>query len=168
MKRCFFVVSAILLFAACGQNNIPDQTNPPAPVTSPIVQPSPTPPPDFSHIDFTGIWKVTSVIKPDGDILSELEFVKLDTDFYLELIKDGVYFLYGQDGGLIGQGEYSVSYNILTLSANGVQTLYTVIDENTLNCLSADDSITIMTRQTISNDAEDNETDDQTPNEQEP
>lgn len=163
----YFILAVLilftLLFAACGapDDNEQEQTITPTPTQTQVtLTPSPTPPPDFSQTDFRGDWHVTGVIKPDGTYLSESEFAQLDTDFYVEITKDGVYFVYDGNGQVLGQGEYSISMNILTLSAGGMQTVYVIIDENTLHCLSADDSITVMTRsQSIPDDYNDETTD---------
>lgn len=145
------LIFTALLCAACGlPAEKEEQTTPPPPpsytTVAPTPTPSPTPAPDFSQADFRGIWNVAGVIAPDGSHLSESEFARLDTDFYIEIIKDGVYFVYDGGGQVLGQGEYGVSMNILTLSAGGMQTVYIVVDENTLHCQSADDSVTVMTR----------------------
>ncbi len=151
MKYLFSIILILftVIFAACGlpEENKTEQTIPPVPSPEQTIStPSPTPPPDFSNTDFTGRWNVTGVIAPDGNPLNESEFSQLDTDFYVEILKDGVYLVYDIDGQVLGQGKYSVSTNILTLSAGGMETVYVILDENTLHCLSADDSVTVMTR----------------------
>lgn len=118
--------------------NTPEPTPKPTPVSTTV--------PDFADVDFTGKWHVTQIIDSNGQIVEESKMESLNPGFILELLKDGVYFVYDKDGEILGQGEYSIELNQLTLTAAEQQTVYEVQDKDTLWCESPDKSLTVMTR----------------------
>ncbi len=133
-----------LLLTGCSDDKEAAQPTQSAPVISPTQ--APTPVPDFSQTDFTGIWYVSGIITADGNSLSENEVSLLDAGFTLELLPEGVYFVYQSNGNVLGQGQYSVSENLLICSADGRETVYVIQDKDTLLSKAPDDTTTIMTR----------------------
>lgn len=157
MKKVHLIIAVLFLalFTACGTGS-PDGDDassvPPEPVQTQAITPTPTPTPvptptpDFSDADLTGTWAVSGIISPDGTKLDDAKLEQFDTDFILELSSKNAYFVYDEEGNVKGQGSYSVSQNRLTLSAEGMETVYIIIDENTLHGMALDDSVTVMTR----------------------
>ena len=142
MKKLMIAVMILAaLLTGCARNNAPDNGDLPAtdPGGTETV-------PDYSQSDFSGTWSVADVIGPDGKSLSDEEFARLSADFTLELLPGGAYFVYDSSGVVMGQGTYEVELNMLTCRAGDQETVYLIIDENTLHCTAADNSITIMQR----------------------
>jgi hypothetical protein len=84
---------------------------------------------------------------PGGKPLDAGEMQLMGAGITLELLNNGVYFVYGTDGTVLGQGQYSVAGGVLTCTAGEEQTVYQIVDENTLRSVSADNSVTIMSKQ---------------------
>ena len=108
-----------------------------------------TPTPDFSGTDFSGNWHVSEIIDSNGMAVTDAEKQNLGAGFILELLPDGTYFVYNQDGKVLGQGTYSVALNQLILTANSAETAYEIVDADTLRIIQPDTSITIMKREVI-------------------
>lgn len=108
-----------------------------------------TPTPDFSGTDFSGNWHVSEIIDSNGMTVTDAEKQNLGAGFILELLPDGTYFVYNQDGKVLGQGTYSVALNQLILTANSAETDYEIVDADTLRIIQPDTSITIMKREVI-------------------
>ena len=145
MKKLVIAVMILAaLFAGCARN---DKDNAADNGGLPAAEPSGTEAvPDFSQSDFSGTWSVADVIGPDGKSLSDEEFARLSADFTLEFLSGGDYFVYDSGGVVMGQGTYEVRLNLLTCRAGDQETVYLIIDENTLHCTAADNSITVMQR----------------------
>lgn len=148
MKRCYllFLMACLLAFSACGNGpGTPASGETPAAASS--QAPTATPTPDFSGTDLTGRWHVLEVIDSNGFPVGEAQKQVLGADFTLELLPGGVYFVYAADGRALGQGIYSVTLNALTLTAQGSETVYEIIDADTLRIAEPDGSITVMKRE---------------------
>lgn len=145
MKKLMIAVMILAaLLSGCART---DGDNTPETGGSPADKPGGTEAlPDFSQTDFSGTWFVSGVIGPGGDRLSDEEFARLSAEFTLELLSGGVYFVYDSGGTVMGQGTYEVALNLLTCRAGDQETVYLIIDEKTLHCTAADDSVTIMER----------------------
>jgi hypothetical protein len=102
---------------------------------------------DFSGADFTGTWYVSEVLTPGGKTVDSSEMQLMGAGLTLELLEGGVYFVYGSDGEVLGQGQYSVTADVLTCTAGSQQTTYHIQDADTLRSISDDKSITVMARQ---------------------
>jgi hypothetical protein len=143
MKRCCMVLLAVVmvtaLFAACAKNETPEVT-PSEPQTS---EPAP---PDFSGIDFTGVWSISQVLDSLGVPVSEDKLKDIGADYTIELLDGGMYIIYSAEGKEVGQGEYSVAQDKLIFRAGGGETVYTIQDDNTIMCTAQDGSVTVMTR----------------------
>lgn len=140
-KPVIAVMILAALLAGCARSNAPDDGDLPA------TEPGETETaPDFSQYDFSGTWSVASVTGPGGESLTDEELARLSADFTLELLSGGVYFVYDSGGVVMGQGTYEVRLNVLTCRAGDQETVYQIIDENTLHSTAADNSITIMQR----------------------
>lgn len=143
MKRCctilLVLVIAAALFSGCADNNTPD-------ATPPVSQSSETAPPDFSGTDFTGVWGVSQVLDSLGAPAGEDKLKEIGADYTLELLSGGMYIICDAEGREIGQGEYGVTQDRLIFSAAGGETVYTIRDENTIQCTADDGSVTVMTR----------------------
>lgn len=127
-------------FAGCGQ-----QTNGTVPQGQTAPSASATQA-DYTNTDFSGHWAVTAVYDQAGNAISSDKISELGS-FTLELLTDGTYFVYDASGAVLGQGSYLVNKDVMTLSAGGVQTLYTVMDKDTLRGAAADGSVTVLVRQ---------------------
>lgn len=166
MKRAFLMILALCLLAAlagCG-SKAPD--NSPAQTTNPVSSDTPanSTAPDFGSADFSGHWAVSEVYDSAGEQVTGPAFDALDTGFMLELLTDGVYFVYDDAGAVLGQGTYAVNGDLLTLTAGSAQTVYTITDVDTLRATAPDSSVTVMSRQpeeapevTVPEDGEDTE-----------
>lgn len=108
-----------------------------------------TPTPDFSGTDFSGNWHVSEIIDSNGMAVTDAEKQNLGAGFILELLPDSTYFVYNQDGKVLGQGTYSVALNQLILTANSAETAYEIVDADTLRIIQPDTSITVMKREVI-------------------
>ena len=150
MKRCFvlFLMLAILLLSACKADS-QIQPSGAAESAGEIPSPTATPTPDFASTDFSGRWYVSDIIDSNGMSVSDAEKQTLDAGFILELLPTGTYFVYGADGKALGQGTYSIALNQLTLTALGIQTVYEIIDAETLRITQPDTSVTIMKREAV-------------------
>lgn len=102
---------------------------------------------DFSVTDFSGKWCVSEMRFPGGKPLDASEMQLMGSGITLELLDNGVYFVYGPDGAALGQGQYSVAGGVLTCTAGEQQTVYQIVDENTLRSVSDDNSVTVMSKQ---------------------
>jgi hypothetical protein len=144
MKRILLVCLAVALLAlnACGGGGDTAPTVTPAP----SITPSPTPAPDFSGTDFSGRWHVSAVIDSNGAPLSDSEKEELGAGFTLELLPGGSYFVYDEDGKVLGQGEYAVAQSRLALTAENTETVYEIVDRDTLHITQPDGSVTVMKR----------------------
>lgn len=100
----------------------------------------------FTGVSFTGKWTVSGVTFPGGKPLTDSEMQQIGAGITLELLDGGTYFVYGSDGSVLGQGQYSIAGNILTCTAGSEQTLYQIVDADTLRSESEDKSVTVMTR----------------------
>lgn len=153
------LITITVVLGACGadsdqsrQDNTQTPEQAPAdasintPELTPTSTPVPTTVPDFADVDFTGKWHVTQIIDSNGETVSESQIESLNPGFILELLKNGVYFVYDKDNEILGQGDYVIQLNQLTLTAAEQQTVYEVHDEDTLWCESPDKSVTVMTR----------------------
>jgi len=149
IKKCLALLLALLisaaLFAACSDNE-PAETAPPSETPSASPSPSEPPPPDFSETDFTGNWVVSKLTDSEGAEVGESERKELKADFTMELLKDGLYFVYDTDSKVLGQGSYSVVLNKLTLTAGDKETVYEIKDKDTLVITAEDGSVTTMSR----------------------
>lgn len=141
----FFLMAFVLALSACG--NGPDAASVETPAAPPSPAPTATPTPDFSGTDLTGRWRVLEVVDSNGFSVGEAQKQALGADFTLELLPGGVYFVYAADGRALGQGAYSVTLNSLTLTAQGSETVYEIIDAQTLRIAEPDGSITVMKRE---------------------
>lgn len=133
MKKYFtviLIVTVIAIFSACASDAQVNDSDA-----------------DFSGVDFSGKWCVSEIHFPGGKPLSSSELQLMEANFTLELLGGGVYFVYGADGAVLGQGQYSVSGSVLTCTAGEEQTEYQILDENTLRTVSEDKSATVMSRQ---------------------
>ena len=133
---------SLLVLSACGSQ----RNTPPAAAQTPA--PTAAPAPDFSDADFSGRWSVSEIIDSHGLPVTDAEKQDLDADFTLELLPGGAYFVYDEDGRVLGQGDYSVTLDRLTLTAQGEKTVYTIVDENTVRITQPDASVTVMKRGT--------------------
>jgi len=142
MRRIIAVISALCvmaLLAACGA-----QSNTlPAAGESPSASPSEAA--DFTGTDFSGHWAVSQAFDSEGTEVSAAKLAVLG--FTLELLPDGTYFVYAAEGEVLGSGSYKVEKDSMILEAKGVQTIYTVIDANTLRGATEDGCVTVLTRQ---------------------
>lgn len=141
-KYCAFLLALVVftaLFSACANNNGPGA----APSGS---QAQETAPPDFSGVDFAGVWGISQVLDSFGNTVSEDKLREVGADYTIELLAGGMYIISSAEGKEIGQGQYSISNDRLTFSASGGETVYTIRDENTIQCTAEDGSVTIMTR----------------------
>lgn len=165
MKRCcallLVMVIAAAMFAACAKTE-----NPQAPSGTQAIE---TAQPDYSGVDITGVWGVSQVLDSSGAPVSEDKLKALGADYTIELLEGGMYIICSADGNEIGQGEYSVLKDALTFSAGGGATVYTIKDENTIQCTAEDGSVTIMTRRCLDTEQPDTQQPDteQTDTEQE-
>jgi hypothetical protein len=134
-KYCLTILSVILIimFSACGSSGAKTQAAASAS--------------DFSATDFKGTWCVSEVLTPAGKAVDSSTMLQMGSGFKLELIDKGVYFVYGTDGSVMGQGQYTITGNILTLTAGSVKTVYQIIDAGTLRSVSEDKSVTVMAKQ---------------------
>ena len=143
MRRTIAIILALCLAAllpGCGAKTE-------GPAASGISSgPSSTAEPDFTNTDFSGHWAVSQVFDSAGEAVSAERLTELGC-FTLELLTDGTYFVYDTAGAVLGQGRYSVEKDVMTLEAGGVQTIYTVTDQDTLRGATADGSVTILIRQ---------------------
>ncbi len=101
---------------------------------------------DFTNTDFSGHWEVSQVFDSAGEAVSAERLAELGS-FTLELLTDGTYFVYDASGAVLGQGRYTVQKDVMTLEADGVQTIYTITGQDTLSGATADGSVTLLTRQ---------------------
>ncbi len=148
MKRTFLMILALCLLAALAGCKDDSAAESPAYTPAPAdATPSSTTAPDYTNTDFSGHWAVSEVYDSAGEQVTGDSFAALDTGFMLELLKDGVYFVYDAQGAVLGQGTYAVGGDLLTLTAGGAQTVYTITDENTFRATAADGSVTVMARQ---------------------
>jgi hypothetical protein len=143
MRRTIAIILALCLAAllpGCG-------TKSEGPVTSGASSnPSSVEKPDYTNTDFSGHWAVSQVFDSAGEAVSSDRLAELG-GFTLELLMDGTYFVYDASGAVLGQGRYTVQKDVMTLEAGGVQTIYTVTDQDTLSGATSDGSVTILTRQ---------------------
>ena len=146
MKRHLLILSLIVLIAilAACQDSIKADSQ----TASAMNAPTETPAPVYSETDFLGQWYVSAILDAKGNPLKDSDLQQIDSDFTLELLEDGVYFVYDAEGSVLGQGKFSVADNTLTCSAGGKTTIY-LIAENTLTCVSEDGSTTVMSRREI-------------------
>lgn len=143
MRRIIAVILALcattLLLPACGiQSDAPPVGNDPSA--------SPATAADFTDTDFSGHWAISQVFDSQGAEVSADKLAKLE-GFTLELLPDGTYFVYDEEGIVLGPGRYKVEKDNLILEAKDVQTIYTVADVNTLRGATVDGCITVLTRQ---------------------
>lgn len=146
MKKIWILCLAFALLAlsACGSGSDTASAFTP----EPTLTPSPTPAPDFSGTDFSGRWYVHEIIDSNGKSLSDAEMQDLDAGFTLELIPGGAYFVYDEGGRVLGQGDYAVTLDRLALRAGKNETVYEIVDGDTLRAIQPDGSITVMKRMT--------------------
>ncbi len=149
MKRYFilFLIALVLLLSACGDGNQASASGETKEAASELPSPTATPTPDFTGTDFSGRWNVSEIIDSNGQPVSDAEKQNLGAGFVLELLPNATYFVYGADGKVLGQGAYSVALNQLTLAAQGSQTVYEILDADTLRITEPDSSITVMKRE---------------------
>lgn len=133
------VVIAAAMFAACTNNNTSEPT--PSGSETPALTPV-----DFSGADLTGVWGVSQVLDSLGAPVGEDRLKEIGADYTIELLGGGMYIICDAEGKEIGQGEYSVVQDELIFSAGGGETVYTIRDENTIECAASDGSVTVMTR----------------------
>jgi hypothetical protein len=133
------LISVILIFAtlaglsACA--GAEGAMNPNAPGSSPL-----------SEADMAGSWYVSQVLAPDGTPATSEEMERLGAGFTLELLKDGIYFIYDATGKALGQGQYSISSGTLTCTVGEMELVYTIVDPATLRGRAVDGSVTILAR----------------------
>jgi hypothetical protein len=156
MKRCcaFLFVLAMLgaLLVACTGKTDETPKNTPTPTVADIPTPVITTPPDMEYFNFVGNWIVSAVTDSNGNALSAEQLSQMNADITLELSKDGTYFIYDKNGAPLGQGRYRVNQDKMVLSAGGLETIYTIMDADTLQCTAEDGSITIMSRSVADED----------------
>ena len=152
MKKSFiiFLCTAFLMAALAGcAPAVPKES---APASTPAVTktappaPSQPPAPDFSGTSFTGNWIVSKVTASDGTPASENEIKQIGADFTLEILKDGIYFVYNAKGKVLGQGKYVVEKDAMTMTAGDKTTVYKILDGNTMQSAAVDGSITTMSK----------------------
>jgi len=147
MRKYIVLILFLMIFAylsaACGQNEVPAQS---AATPSPTGTPAPTPTPDYTNTDFSGTWYVSGVFASNGTTLNSREMQALGADFTMEILADGIYYIYDAEGAAIGKGDYLVSHKRLTCFADGQKTVYEIQDADTLICTAADNSVTVMSR----------------------
>jgi hypothetical protein len=129
------LLSAIIMLSACSAGIQPDSTGQQSGSS------------EFSNIDFSGSWLVSEIFSPNGEPAKSADYQLIEAGFKLELLDGGIYFVYGQNGAVLGQGVYSVSGSQLTCTAGSVQTIYQILDPDTLQSVADDKSITVMARQ---------------------
>ncbi len=134
------LVMLTALLASCTDGGTPAGGTPGATAT-----PQPTPI-SYTGADFSGKWAVSALYDSSGKALSADEIAQAGANFSLELLEDGLYFVYDAQGAPIGQGTYSVSQQELTFSASGAQTVYAIESIDTLRCEAEDGSVTVMAR----------------------
>lgn len=149
MKKIFilFFVLLLLLLSACGTERDIPQTPADTAAQSNTPAPTATPAPDFTKTDFSGRWAVSDVIDSEGIPISDAEKQDIGAGFMLELLPGGTYFVYDENGQVLGQGAYGVALNQLTLTAQGAQTVYEIVDTETLRSTQTDTSVTVMKRE---------------------
>lgn len=151
MKKLVVMIllALVLISSACANGD--DETVMPSATVEQSEAPTATatPTPDFSGTDFSGSWHVSEIIDSNGMAVTDAEKQNLGAGFILELLPDGTYFVYNQDGKVLGQGTYSVALNQLILTANSAETAYEIVDADTLRIIQPDTSITIMKREVI-------------------
>ncbi len=169
MKRYLIILVAalVLVLSACsGAGEVLETLPTDSPAiaeATPEQTPTPTTPPDYAGIDFSGSWYVDQLIDSNGDTVSQGEMQGLGSDFTLELLPEGTYFVYNAKDAVLGQGIYTVAQNLLTLTAGESQTVYEIQDENTLQSKQADNSVTVMKR--VMADPAEDDPDSDTPEE---
>ena len=136
------VLAVLVLTAACADNSGTETTG----ITESGAAATPTPEPDFSDTDFSGTWCVTEVLDSNGTSVTDSELEQLGADFSLELAGDGVYFVYDSGGTVLGQGVYSVSSDVLSLTADSEVSEYQIQDADTISATAEDGSVTVLTR----------------------
>ena len=143
--RAILLVLVVLTaqLAACTDKGTPEASA--IPQNTPTMTPTSTVP-DYSGVDFSGIWTVAALYDSAGTAVDEDKLAEAGANFSLELLDGGTYFLYDADGKPIGQGQYSVEHDELVLTAGSQQTSYIIEDENTLRCTAQDGSATVMKR----------------------
>lgn len=150
-----FLIALVLLLGACGNGNQATASGETQAAPSEIPSPTATPTPDFAGTDFSGRWNVSEIVDSNGQPVSDAEKQNLGAGFVLELLPNTTYFVYGADGKVLGQGAYSVTLNQLTLTAQGSQTVYEILDADTLQITQPDSSITKMKREAVEPSEED-------------
>ena len=149
-KLVVMILLALVLISSACANGDGETVTPSATVEqSEAPTATATPTPDFSGTDFSGNWHVSEIIDSNGMTVADAEKQNLGAGFILELLPDGTYFVYNQDGKVLGQGTYSVALNQLILTANSAETAYEIVDADTLRIIQPDTSITIMKREVI-------------------
>ncbi len=150
MKKCLLILFTILILTAgaCAKTAAPygtsEQETNQIPAAAPEITPSPTPVPDFSQTDFSGKWQVKELVDSNGETVSQDILQSMETSFTLELLSGDEYFVYDENGGLLGQGTYSVTLNLLTLTAADEETVYEIQNEDTICCTLSDRCVTVM------------------------
>ena len=144
-SRAILLVLVVLtaLLAACTDGGTPDTSA--TPKATPTITSTPTVP-DYSGVDFSGIWAVSALYDSSGATVAEDKLAEAGADFSLELLDGGTYFLYDADGKPLGQGQYSVELEEMILTAGGQKTTYDIEDADTLRCTAQDGSVTVMKR----------------------
>lgn len=159
MKKIFLMIAALAALtamSACQAN-----TNTEGTADTPASSPSTTDVPLYASADFAGHWAVSEVYDTKGKLVTGSTLEALDAGIILELLADGIYFVYAEDGTVLGQGQFAVSGESLVLTAGEAQTEYLIVDKDTLKASSDDGSITIMARQPEEPKVESTEPDDE-------
>jgi len=136
------LAAGLLVLTACG--GIGDTLSAATPAPDTTVTPSPFI--DFSGTDFSGRWRVSDVIDSTDAAVDDEQKEELGAGFTLELLPGGAYFVYDAAGKALGQGEYAVSSARLTLTADDAETVYEIVDCDTLRITEPDSSVTVMKR----------------------
>jgi hypothetical protein len=101
-----------------------------------------------AEADVKGRWYVSEVLAPDGTPATAEEMTQMGAGYTLELLDGGVYFVYGADGGALGQGQYIVSSGKLTCTVGEMEIVFNSEQAGTLRSRAEDGSVTVMARST--------------------
>lgn len=128
-------ISAFIALSACAASGTMNQDN--QDVSAPSAS---------AVTDVTGRWYVSEVLAPDGTPATAEEMAQLGAGYTLELLEGGVYLLYGDDGGALGQGQYSVSSGKVICAVGETEIVFDIEQSGTLRSRAEDGSVTVLSR----------------------